>query len=250
MKDQPVAKAWLGYGALLVLGCAAIFAWNQSSHSEADGTRGDMDGETAIRPGPTTRGHDRISHAEPRAADQGAPKTDDRLPVEETRQQAVGSRATGKPEVVARGGCSKEMAEKPLPRNRDEVRGDDPDSVAVNASAAPLPGIQLAPDVRLPLAALPIDFQTNEVTARMLDIIVSDYYRDLASGVTGEADDEASTRIEDNGETTIVVKNGPAAEAARQRADWRFRAIFGKDAFNRMSMQSNLEARLPVADAE
>lgn len=55
---------------------------------------------------------------------------------------------------------------------------------------------------------------------------------------------------EHNGETTIIVENGPAAEKARQRADWRFRAIFGKEAFNRMSMQSNLEARLPLADAE
>lgn len=150
-------------------------------------------------------------------------------------------------------GGLRHATEKPRPGKRDEAREDDDKAVAENTPAgpaAPPPGIQLAPDVRLPVAALPLDFQTNEVTAKMLDIIVADYYRDLAAGVTGEGNENGMARIDDNGETTIVVKNGPVAEAARQRADWRFRTIFGKNAFNRMSMQSNLEARLPVADAE
>ena len=133
----------------------------------------------------------------------------------------------------------------------DGIEEEDGNASKMAAMVSPPPGVQLAPDVRLPVAALPIDFETNEVTAKMLDIIVDDYYRDLAAGVLQDAGEIETTRhLEEDGETTILVKNGPAAEAARQRADWRFRAIFGKEAFNRMSMQSNLEARLPVSGSE
>ncbi len=177
-------------------------------------------------------------------------KPDDRPPVEGARQQAVGRSVSGQPEAAAPDGGLRHAPEKPRLRTREEARDDENNAAAENTSAAPPPGIRLAPDVRLPLAALPVDFRTNEITARMLDTIVADYYRDLAAGVTGEGNDHGTTRIEDNAGTTVVVRNGPAAEAARQRADWRFRTIFGKDAFNRMSMQSNLEARLPVADSE
>lgn len=126
---------------------------------------------------------------------------------------------------------------------------EDPGQTTEPAAASPPVGVQLAPDVRLPVAAMPIDFETNEVTARMLEIIVSDYYSDLAARVSQDEEGTQTTRIlEENGETTILVENGPVAEAARQRADWRFRTIFGKEAFNRMSMNSNLEARLPVTE--
>lgn len=177
---------------------------------------------------------------------------DQHQPADEARQTAV----AGSPEkrrTSSFDGAPQGRSEKNRHGKRSEARENGSDEVTENApanSAAPPPGIQLAPDVRLPLAALPIDFQTNEVTARMLDIIVADYYRDLAAGVPAEGNDGGTTQIEDNGETTIIVSNSPAAEAARHRADWRFRAIFGKQAFNRMSMQSNLEARLPVADAD
>lgn len=100
----------------------------------------------------------------------------------------------------------------------------------------------------MPVAALPVDFVTNEVTKRMLDLIVTDYYRDLAAEVSQDEEETQSKRLTgDNGETTILVRNGPAAESARKRADWRFRTIFGKHAYNRLSMHSNLEARLPVS---
>jgi hypothetical protein len=122
----------------------------------------------------------------------------------------------------------------------------------------PPPGIRLAPDVRLPVAAMPVSIPLNPVKERMLKIIVDDYYRDLAGSVIDPASVEGSTGqpglenpqvhqvTEPGGETTMVVGNGPLANAARKRADYRFRAIFGKTAFNNLSMQTSMEARLPV----
>lgn len=130
----------------------------------------------------------------------------------------------------------------------EKIRDEIPDLTTQASAASSPPGIQLAPEVRLPVAALPVDFVTNEVTKRMLDLIVTDYYRDLAAEVSQDEEETQSKRLTgDNGETTILVRNGPAAESARKRADWRFRTIFGKHAYNRLSMHSNLEARLPVS---
>lgn len=43
---------------------------------------------------------------------------------------------------------------------------------------------------------------------------------------------------------TVVVTNRPEVESARQRADWRFKALFGDAAYNRMVMQSLIESRM------
>lgn len=109
-------------------------------------------------------------------------------------------------------------------------------------------GVRLADDVRLPAAAMPVDFKMSPVAEKMLKEIVDDYYREVAAAVVpsaaGGPGDEASS-----GDKTVVVSNGPVAESARQRADYRFRALFGNAAYNRMTMNSALEARLPVAQA-
>jgi hypothetical protein len=123
-------------------------------------------------------------------------------------------------------------------------------------AAAPPAGLRLAPDVRLPAAALPVDFKMSSVAEKALKNIVDDYYRDLAAALAPEL--EAATHGQDNGgdgglietaengERTVVVTNGKVAEYARKRADARFKALFGNAAFNQMTIQSALESRLPA----
>ena len=54
----------------------------------------------------------------------------------------------------------------------------------------------------------------------------------------------------ETGELTRVITNGPAVDEARKRADARFKALFGFQAYNRMTMNTLLEARLPVPPEE
>lgn len=119
--------------------------------------------------------------------------------------------------------------------------------------STPLPaGLRLAPDVRLPAAALPVDFKMSPVAEKALKNIVDDYYRDLAAAMTPELDaanhggDGGVIETGENGEKTVVVTNGKVADDARKRADARFKALFGNAAFNRMTIQSALESRLPA----
>jgi hypothetical protein len=133
--------------------------------------------------------------------------------------------------------------------------GDTPTD-PTEPAAEPPAGLRLAPDVRLPAAALPVDFKMSPVAEKALKNIVDDYYRDLAAALAPEL--EAATHGQDNGgdgglietggngEKTVVVTNGKIAEYARKRADARFKALFGNAAFNRMTMQSALESRLPA----
>jgi hypothetical protein len=123
-------------------------------------------------------------------------------------------------------------------------------------AAAPPAGLRLAPDVRLPAAALPVDFKMSPVAEKALKNIVDDYYRDLAAALAPELEtathgqdnggDGGLVETAENGEKTVVVTNGKIAEYARKRADARFKALFGNAAFNRMTIQSALESRLPA----
>jgi hypothetical protein len=168
-------------------------------------------------------------------------------------------------------------------------------------------GIRLAPDVRLPVAAIPIDYKISPVAEQARQQIVIDYYREVAQAViqadsgvqensvdpvAGDAaavtvgevaaaaalpqavasgdvsvsgnesagGEESATgavpgvpageTIEDSADgPTVVVTNRPEVEAARKRADWRFKALFGSAAYNRMTMNSLLETRLPESAA-
>lgn len=123
-------------------------------------------------------------------------------------------------------------------------------------------GLRLAPDVRLPVAAMPLDFKVSPVAEKAREQIVADYYRELASpppqptGQSGKAPAAAASPapappdvIEESetGELTRVITNSPAVDAARGRADARFKALFGNKAYNRMTMNTLLEARTPVS---
>lgn len=135
-------------------------------------------------------------------------------------------------------------------KNSIAPSGDEPAQ-----SQAPI-GVRLAPDVRLPAAAMPLDFKVTPVAQKAIDQILADFYQDLASPpkTTSQAGglnpaDATNDPIEESetGELTRVVTNGPAVEAARKRADGRFKALFGFDAYNRLTMRTQLERRLPMA---
>lgn len=133
----------------------------------------------------------------------------------------------------------------------DSEGSPDPAAEDLSLNKGPV-GFQLAPDVRLPVAAMPVDFKISPIARTALEQIVTDYYQELAAGLAaGAADDVAAKPGEDaGGETTVVVTNGPVANAARQRADSRFKALFGHAAYNRMTIHSLLESRLPEQAAE
>lgn len=143
------------------------------------------------------------------------------------------------------------------PKPMQDTAALDPEKPA--QSQAPM-GIRLAPDVRLPVAAMPLDFKVSPVAKKALDQIVADYYREIASppspinqdGNANPANSTTTDLIEESetGELTRVISNSPAVDQARKRADARFKALFGFEAYNRMTMNTLLEARTPVLPQE
>lgn len=130
----------------------------------------------------------------------------------------------------------------------------------LGAKQAPAPvGIRLAPDVRLPLAAMPNDLKLNPIKQKALQNIIDDYYQTVAAVVSTPENLDAGTSVNGNAETSVVEENGdetrvitnnPAVESARMRADLRFKALFGDAAYTRMTMNTLLESRLPVIPAK
>jgi hypothetical protein len=142
--------------------------------------------------------------------------------LQEAEQRALGNRAS-KPQPV-----------------------EDPSALAAQPQA-PM-GVRLAPDVRLPAAAMPLDFKISSVAKKALDGIVMDYYRDIAS--IPQANSADVVEESENGELTRIVKNSPAVDEARARADARFKALFGWKAYNRLTMNTHLEVRRPPLPEE
>ena len=137
-----------------------------------------------------------------------------------------------------------------------EVRENESREVVAEEAPSPL-GVRLAANVRLPAAAMPNDLKLTVVSRKALQDILDDYYRELALGIVPEeqvTDPEmkpsqtGQVETADNGERTMVVTNGPVADAARKRADQRFRALFGNAAYNRITMHAQMEL-LMSADA-
>lgn len=153
--------------------------------------------------------------------------------LQEANQPVLGNRASPKPQPV-----------------------EDPASLAAQ-SQAPI-GVRLAPDVRLPAAAMPLDFKISSVAKKVLDGIVMDYYREISSIPQNQngSDDSTNANAADvveepeTGELTRIVRNSPAVDEARKRADARFKALFGWQAYNRMTMNTLLEARRPPLPEE
>jgi hypothetical protein len=144
------------------------------------------------------------------------------------------------------------------PENRPSAAHRKPGKHAAGEEATaeatpvqPPVGIRLAPDVRLPAAAMPNDLNLNPIKQKALQDIVDEYYRTVAAtGAAPESDTATATTVEENGEETRIIPNSPAVDAARNRADLRFKALFGHAAYNRMTMNTLLESRLPQAGME
>lgn len=183
-----------------------------------------------------------------KSTDTTAPATGESVPHQANPRRTPGDRETrANPSPPPQPRISKQDRNSPAPV-ADEAVAEVP--------AAQLPvGLRLAPDVRLPVAAMPHDLQISPIAQQALEQIVTDYYRDLAAGLkspqSGDSPDEAQVQLEESatGELTRIITNGPATDAARQRADYRFKALFGNAAYNRMTMKAVLERQAPVASA-
>lgn len=108
----------------------------------------------------------------------------------------------------------------------------------------PSRAIRLGNDVRLPAALMhqtSVTTATPEIAAASRGIIDSFYQELSAVSSAGQAD---SSKVEEDG--TRIIPAGIDADKARNRADEAYRALHGNEAFNRHSLQSALEVRLPV----
>ena len=107
-----------------------------------------------------------------------------------------------------------------------------------------LQAIRLGNDVRLPAALMhqaSATAATPQIAAASRGIINS-FYQELS--VVSSAEQVGSPQAEDGG--TQIIHEGPDADEARDRADETFRALHGNEAFNRHSLHSALEVRLPA----
>lgn len=175
----------------------------------------------------------------------------DRAATSSTDMESTSRPTGGKQESVMQTSPKSVLTKSESPNARPAVSKDK-----LSPSEPPI-GIRLAPDVRLPVAAMPPIFKITSVQKKVLDQIVMDYYRDLASPPSpldqnGSNNDSTVGIIEksENGELTRVITNNPAVEAARERADYRYKAIFGHKAYNLMTTRTLMEARTPVTPGE
>ncbi|MCX6875806.1 MAG: hypothetical protein NTW21_18655 [Verrucomicrobia bacterium] len=124
--------------------------------------------------------------------------------------------------------------------------------------------IQLAADIQLPAALMAQEGPELEALSQLGPAavaanlaIVNSFYQELAA--SAGAVPAAGERLPENqentevagltGETTVIPP-GPEVAMARARADEIYRALFGDEAYNRQTMNSVLEVRLPVVSGE
>lgn len=119
---------------------------------------------------------------------------------------------------------------------------------------SPAPGFQLADDVQLPAVILALSAAEKNPTKKVPEPIaaamrgiIDTFYQDLAeSARSAAAGGNQATTLETAADGTVIIQKGPAVDRARARANETYRALFGADAFNRMTMNALLESQLPV----
>ena len=120
----------------------------------------------------------------------------------------------------------------------------------------PLPAIQLANDVRLPAALMPHDTsKESPVVAAARAAIGDRFYRELQEiaakdSVTDPATIDSAAKDSAAEPTTVVIHQSPATENALKRANEEYRALFGDEAFNRKTMDTQLEVKLPTGSSD
>ncbi len=174
------------------------------------------------------------------------------------RQQAQADsvQMTAKPSVIA--GADR------LPNTPTASQQQRPETDGINvAVASSIPaktnrGIQLAENVKLPAAIMALsDPSFKNLTPQQdtaLRHVVDTFYKDLAARAEARLSNQELARDHQvvqssNGEETIIIQPGEDVEKARQRANEIFRALFGDDRYNQVTMQSAMEVMLsPVSD--
>lgn len=113
-----------------------------------------------------------------------------------------------------------------------------------------LPAVRLADDVQLPAVILTLNEEqidpenkTPQPIKDAMKSIVDKFYTNIAESAA-EGD-----YVSKDPDGTLVVGKGPGVERAREEADQIYRALFGEEAYNRMTMDSLLESQLPVVDS-
>ncbi|MCX8496636.1 MAG: hypothetical protein ORN51_10680 [Akkermansiaceae bacterium] len=126
-----------------------------------------------------------------------------------------------------------------------------------------LPAIQLAEDVRLPAALMPHQTANESPAVTAARIAIGErFYRELQEIAANQTPVEAAVQAPADADVqapvdatvqapvdaavTTVIHQSRATENALRRANEEYRALFGDEAFNRKTMDTHLEVKLPV----
>lgn len=116
-------------------------------------------------------------------------------------------------------------------------------------------GIRLADNVQLPAVIIALSNPNRDpnhkipapVAAAMQSIVDTFYQALTAAAQAQAAAGKAATAP--GGDNTAVIQPGPAVDQARARANQAYRALFGDEAYNQLTLNAALEVKLPVAAA-
>jgi len=78
------------------------------------------------------------------------------------------------------------------------------------------------------------------------EAIAAQFYTDVARQAVKANGDFAVEQVEEAEGPTVIVSPHPDNAPALQRANERYRALFGNEAYNQVSMESTKDARLSM----
>lgn len=123
----------------------------------------------------------------------------------------------------------------------------DSNSLQQEPSAAATLAFRLGSDVRLPAALMHQAMATTATSAiaTASQGIIDSFYQEISPHARDRTAEEQVTSPQAKNDDTRIVPAGPDADKARRRADETYRAVYGNEAYNRHSINSALEVRLP-----
>jgi hypothetical protein len=103
--------------------------------------------------------------------------------------------------------------------------------------------VQLGDDVRLPAALMPqTTTKRSPEVAAAVAAIGDRFYREIQEIAASENPNPAT-------DTTVIHKS-PATEQALKRANEEYRALLGDEAYNRTTIESHIEVKLPTGSSD
>jgi hypothetical protein len=120
-----------------------------------------------------------------------------------------------------------------------------------NETTEALPGVRLADDFPLP-AAIVSNYRngnrerSSPQLSRAEEDIAARFYSEVALQVAGTNGTSAVEPVEEAEGPTIIISPGADSARTLQRANERYRALFGNEAYNQASMESTKDARLSM----